>query len=271
MINLVRVFGLTVVSMAVACGTAQAGFFVGSIDARFENPVLTGAVIQPNGIVYQNFDNTSSAVYSAYEDGPTAVFTWGSNAGAPGMSILTFFPNQSVAVADNVEFQLGTVTFYNGTSTLESLVFGADLVLDFIPAGGGPAVDTLTIPVGIGTTVNVGDAAGNADFVGIPGIANVFFTYEGFGATALVNGMIVGDPYFSLESFTVVDNFILYTGPPEYGPYDPNNFTTYDSPGFAGGFTGPTPTPEPSSIVLLVTGVFSFLGMRSVRRWKKSS
>ncbi|MSR60430.1 MAG: PEP-CTERM sorting domain-containing protein [Planctomycetaceae bacterium] len=202
-------------------------------------------------------------------NGPVATINWGTNAGAPGSSTLNFFPNQSVAVSDNVEFEFGTVTFYNGTSTLESLIFGVDLVLDFVPNGGGPSVDTLTIHVGIGTTFNGGDASANADFISIPGISYGFFAFEDLGATAIVRGTIVGDPQFSPDSFTVLDKFTIYTGPSTPRPYDPADYTTYDSPGFSGGFLGPTPTPEPSSLVLLVTGVFSFIGLRSVRRFKK--
>lgn len=59
MAKLVRIFGFAVVSMAVACGTSQAGFFNGSINAHFENPVLSGGVY---GGGYHN--NSSSARYS---------------------------------------------------------------------------------------------------------------------------------------------------------------------------------------------------------------
>jgi hypothetical protein len=268
MTRLVRVFGLTVVSMAVVCGSVQAGFFTGSINAHFENPVLSGSVYGGGG-----YNNTSSAVYSIYGDGSVATINWGTNAGAPGSSTLNFFANQSVAVSDNVEFQFGKVTFYNGTSTLESLIFGVDLVLDFIPSGGGPAVDTLTVHVGIGTTFNGGDASANADFISIPGIDKSFFAFEDLAGSAHVNGQIVGDPYFVPESFTVLEQFSIYTGPSTPRPYNPDDYTTYDSPGFAGGFTGPTPTPtpEPSSIVLWLTGALSFVGLRSVRRMKKRS
>lgn len=281
MIKLARATVLAIVTTALASGTARAEFFIGSINAHFENPVLTGSVYLGGG----SFNNTSSARYTIYGNGPIAAINWGTNAGAPGSSTLVFSPNQNVAVFDDVEFQLGTVTLYNGTSTLESLIFGIDLVLDFIPAGGGPAVDTLTLRVGIGTTFNVGDASANADFVSIPGIAHSFFAFEGLGATANVFGRIVspqqssqlsiaatGDAQLVPESFQVVENFLLYTGPETPRPYDPADYTTYDSPGFAGGFTGPTPVvPEPGSLVLLATGAFSCLGLSYFRRSKTQS
>lgn len=265
MAKLIRLLGFAALLWSTGSGTAQAGFFTGSIEAHFANPVLTGTVLG------EGFhDNTNSVVYGTYTKGPTAAINWGTNAGAPGSSTLVFSPNQNVAVSSDQEFALGTVTFYNGTSTLESLIFGADLILDFIPSGGGPAVDELKIHVSIGTTFNGADANSAADFISIPGIAGSFFAYEDLGASAIVNGKIIGDPYFSPESFTVLDNFTKFTGDPNVppGPYDPNDYTLFDSPGFQGGFTGPTPTatPEPTSVALLLTGAFSILGFRSARR-----
>ena len=253
-------------SIAAACGTAQAGFFTGSINAHFANPVLAGSVYGEG-----SYNNTSSARYSFHGSGTSAAVNWGTNSSGPGSSTLVFSPNQNVATSDNTEFSFGTVSFYNGTSTLESLIFGIDLILDFIPSGGGPAVDTLTLHVGIGTTFNGGDANANADFISIPGISHSFFAYEGLSGSANVNGSIVGDPYLSPNSLTVLENFGIYTGPETPRPYDPADYTFYDSPGFAGGFTGPAPSPvpEPTSLALFVSGAFSFLGFRSVRRNRK--
>lgn len=255
-----------VLSMAAACGTAQAGFFTGSINAHFANPVLTGSVYGEG-----SYNNTSSARYSFHGSGTSAAVNWGTNSSGPGSSTLVFSPNQNVATSDNTEFSFGTVSFYNGTSTLESLIFGIDLILDFIPSGGGPAVDTLTLHVGIGTTFNGGDANANADFISIPGISHSFFAYEGLSGSANVNGSIVGDPYLSPNSLTVLENFGIYTGPETPRPYDPADYTFYDSPGFAGGFTGPAPSPvpEPTSLAVFVSGAFSFLGFRSVRRKRR--
>ena len=257
-------------SIAAACGTAQAGFFTGSINAHFANPVLAGSVYGEG-----SYNNTSSARYSFHGSGTSAAVNWGTNSSGPGSSTLVFSPNQNVPTSDNTEFSFGTVSFYNGTSTLESLIFGIDLILDFIPSGGGPAVDTLTLHVGIGTTFNGGDANANADFISIPGISHSFFAYEGLGASAIVNGRIVGDPYFVPDSFTVLENFTLYTGPDPLPPdyeYNPDDYTFYDSPGFSGGFTGPAPSPvpEPTSLALFMSGAFSFLGFRSVRRIRRS-
>ena len=168
-------------SIAAACGTAQAGFFTGSINAHFANPVLAGSVYGEG-----SYNNTSSARYSFHGSGTSAAVNWGTNSSGPGSSTLVFSPNQNVATSDNTEFSFGTVSFYNGTSTLESLIFGIDLILDFIPSGGGPAVDTLTLHVGIGTTFNGGDANANAYFISIPGLSNSFFSYEGFSGAGNV-------------------------------------------------------------------------------------
>lgn len=289
MTKLVRTFALALLSTAMACGTAHASFFQGSINARFENPVLQGSIYSPGGAVTQSFDNTSSARYTIYSSATSATVNWGTNAGGPGSSTLNFFGNQDVTANGNEEFQFGTVTYYNGTSTLESLIFGIDLVLDFIPTGSTLSVETLRLHVGIGTTENTGDANANADYISIPGIDRAFFTFEGLGATAYVNGTIVepsvtvssfspsiqgaGDPYLNPQSFTVLDQFTLYTGPATYEPYNPDDYTTFNSPGFAGGFTGPIPsaTPEPGSLALLLTGVCAVIGARSFRRSKKQA
>lgn len=273
MIKVLGVLSLSLASLSLTGGTAKAGFFQGAIKAHFANPDVTGSVINPNGTVYQTFDNTGSAVYSIYGDGTVATVNWGANAGAPGSSTLNFFANQDVQVfGDTEEFRLGTVTLYNGTSTLESLIFGIDLILEFVPVPGGLAVDPLTLHIGIGTTFNIGDMAANADFVSIPGIDRAFFAFEDFGATAYVNGRIVGDPQFSPESFTLLDKITVYTGPTTPRPYDPNDYLTLDIPGLPGGYIGavPTATPEPGSLALLLTGVCSVLAFR-LRRSKKAS
>lgn len=274
MTKLVRTFALALLSTAMACGTAHAGFFEGAINAHFENPTLQGAVYSPGGAVVKSFDNTSSARYSIYGGGSTATVNWGTNAGGPGTSTLNFFGNQAVSVAGDTTFQFGTFTFYNGTSTLESLIFGIDLVLDFIPTGSSLAVDTLRMHIGIGTSENTGDAHANADYIGIPGVGNSFFVFEGAGGTSNLNGKIVGDPYFSPESFSIVNNFIVYVGPSGFSPpYDPADYLTFTAPDFVGGFVGPTPsaTPEPGSLALLMTGVCSVIGVRTVRRKRKQS
>ena len=287
MTKLVRTFALALLSTAMACGTAHASFFEGSIRASFENPVLQGAVYSPGGAVVRSFDNTSSARYSIYGDGGKATVNWGTNAGAPGTSTLNFFGNQNVSTFGNEQFQFGTITYYNGTSTLESLIFGITLVLDFIPTGSSQSVETLRLQVGIGTTENTGDANANADYIRIPGLRDGFFAFEGVGATANVNGSIVepqatatqfigiqsaDDPYLNPESFTIVNNFIVYLGPPAdvAPPYNPDDYFTFTDPNFIGGFVGPVPTatPEPGSLALLLTGVCSVIGIRSIRRSK---
>src|SRR4051812_34778999 len=119
--GLARSFGFAVLALAAAGGSAQAGFFAGAISAHFENPVLSGSVYRADGTVDSTWDNTSTATYNTYGDGTVTTLLWGSNAGGPGYSLLNFFPNQNVQTFNNQPFELGTVTYFNGTSQLNSL------------------------------------------------------------------------------------------------------------------------------------------------------
>ena len=257
-VRVATTLGFATLCLVFACENAKAGFFVGSINAHFENPTLSGNILNPT--TYYN--NTSSASYSASGGGATSTFRWGSS----GYSSLNFFANQDVQVNSDDIFSFGTITYYNGTSELNSLVFGVNLVLEFV---GSPNVDTLTIPISIATTSNIGDAESNADYISFgSSVPLSFFVYEGLGATANLMGAIVGDPYFVPSDITVNESFTLYSGPDPQGsvPYDPSQYTTYDSPGFAGGFAAPTPpaVPEPSSLILVSLGA---LGLsRELRR-----
>jgi len=189
------------------------------------------------------------------------VFQWGSNAASgPGYSNLIFSPNQNVVINDGQPFDFGKMSFFNGTSELNSLVFGVNLVLSFIPNGGSLSVDTLTIPITIGTTFNGGGAAANADFITFAGLTQSFFVYEGVGGTAILNGSIVGDPQFLPEGLTIDPTLTIFLGPTDHPtPYDPNQYLVTDQSGlngFPGGFLGTAPSsvPEPSSMALLGLG-----------------
>ncbi|WP_397569593.1 choice-of-anchor K domain-containing protein [Schlesneria sp. T3-172] len=234
----------------------HAGFFTGSISAHFENPRLQGNIRNPASF----YNNASTAVSQAYGGGATATIVWG----APGYSVLNFFANQDIQVNSDEVFTLGSITYFNGTSELNSLIFGIDLVLQFV---GNPNVDTLTIPISIGTTNNVGDQIIDSDFISFGSALPLsFFAFEGVGASAELKGSIVGDPYFVLSGLNVKENFSVYSGPSPQGtiPYDPSQYTTYDSPGFAGGFVGPTPSavPEPSSLLLTCIGLAGIIRVR---------
>jgi len=246
------------------CGSIQAGFFEGSISASIQNPVFNGSF----------GNNTSTAVYSI----SGSSIRWGSNAGSgPGMSIFHFFPNQSISAFSDDPISLGTVTFFNGTSELNSLIYGFDLVLDFIPAGGSPDVTTLVRRVGIGTTFNTGvTPSGDADYLSIEGLANSFWVWESIGATASLSGAIVGNPHFELHEVIPVAEFTVFTDPDPTRTdpyvYDPNDFTT-----IAGahpfGFSAPAPAavPEPASLTLVGLGAIGCFFGRAVRRRRQTT
>ncbi|MGE3999074.1 MAG: choice-of-anchor K domain-containing protein [Planctomycetaceae bacterium] len=248
------------------CGDVRAaGFFVGSISASIENPRFNGSF----------GDNTSTAIYNIYGGGSTASINWGTNAGqGPGMSIFHFFANQSISVLNDQPFELGKITFFNGTSQLNSLIYGFDLVLDFIPAAGFPEVDTMRLGVSIGTTFNTGvTQSGDADYVNLAGLPNALWVWESFGGTGSVSGSIVGDPYFELQDLVPIDEITIFTDPDpnrmDAYVYNPDDFTTLTGTGLGliVGFAAP-PVPEPSSAVLM--GVGSLCIVAVLRRRKKA-
>jgi hypothetical protein len=161
-------------------------------------------------------------------------------AGGSCFSSLTFTGASSIpAVQDATHpFQLGTMTFKNGSSSLGTGIFGATLTL-FDSGSPNPIGSEFVF---LGTTINDGTDQQNADYITFSGLAGQSFnTLE--GKTSVVG----------LDGF--IDDVVL-TG-----------MTAQD----ANGFVGDSPTfavAEPASIALLTTGLFGF-GM--IRRRRKTA
>ena len=97
----------------------------------------------------------------------------------------------------NQTFDLGTITFLNGTSTLDSLLFGGTLTLTALDFANQPIASiTQSInPFDVFTTVNTGiSPERDADLIFFKNIAVSFNVAEGATSTATVRGAIVGDP-----------------------------------------------------------------------------
>lgn len=123
----VLLFPVATLGMIFTHSSQASTLYIGSIAGIFTNPVLTGNIIPVGG----------------------------------GLTFLdSTFANQPA----NTPFPLGTFQFLNGTSALNSLVFGVTLNLSFSDSA---AVTPGTSKLNIVTTANGGvDKFADADFVG---------------------------------------------------------------------------------------------------------
>ena len=214
--------------IAVFAGEAGPGTFVGTFSA----PVLTGNIINPDGSL-TFFDNSASAPPFFTGFGSNHI-VWGTNAqtNPPPFSFLTFTGLPFGVEPVNTPFTVGQIEFGNGTSRLDSLIFGATLTLTLPGATNVPPV---VVQLVINTTSNGGISqvldADNLQFLGQ--FPQALLAFEGGDITANLIGEFVGDPVLNLLGLTL---------PPGQ-----------DVNGLIG--IGPSAVPEPSSIALLAIGL----------------
>jgi hypothetical protein len=155
----------------------------------------------------------------------------------PCQSAITFTGNPLPANPAN-PFTIGTLTYTNGTSNLDSLIFGATLTfVDSANPGTPLGSDTVQIV----TTANTGNAIQNADYIIFSGLAGQSFNViEGATAMAGLDGFIDD---LTLTSLTLLSS---------------------PSTGFIGN-SPPIPfvAPEPTGLAILG---FSIFGISLVRR-----
>jgi hypothetical protein len=279
---------LSVCGVALALGTAQAranGLTPGgTIIGVFSNVVTNGFVIHDPTIssppVY--FDNAGTAAFSIVNStDPTLGGTppqqstgsklqWGVGGGvdpSQSFSELIFFGGQ---VPANVTqpFQAGVLTFLNGTSDLNSLIFAADLSLydNFVDPSSYLGTDKVIIT----TTSNLGTPALDTDYINICGngstICNTSIeAYEdsqgGTGVTFDLTAQIVGDPQlqFTDVALAPVQTNLL-------DPLSPPGELT----GLVGGQAAAGSVPEPSTWAMMALG-FAGLGFMGYYRTKRAS
>jgi hypothetical protein len=176
----------------------------------FSDPVLTGSVLNfPSlgAMTYEN--NTTTADVSISPDGST--ITWGVDPGSglpagEQYSQLTFSGTSGLSVPGG-PYEIGNISYLNGTSALNSLIFGA--TLSFYDNTVSPATWLASDSVIITTTSNQYSGLGltqaqlntDADYINICGNASNICgssleAYEdsegGVGVVADLNGTIDG-------------------------------------------------------------------------------
>ena len=271
----------SICGVAFALGMAQAradGLTPGgTIIGIFSDPIYSGFVTHDPTIssppVY--FDNSATAPLSlsiVNSTDPTLAGTpalqatgsklqWGSDASvdpSEQFSALIFF---GAPIPANIHqpFEAGVITYLNGTSNLNSLIFGASLSLyDNVVS---PQTYLGTDTVIITTTSNLGvSLAQDADYINICGngsniCGSSIEAYEdsegGTGVTAVLQGQIVGDPQLQFTDVTV----------------SPDQLATG---GLVGNEAAAGIIPEPSTWVMIMLG-FAGIGLVGYRTKRASS
>lgn len=206
---------------------AQAGGLTpdGTIIGVFGGVVTEGIVTHDPTLTQNQFlDNSGSAVYAIVNStdptltGPGGVQTagsalaWGANppGGAGTFSQLTFNGGE-VPTDIHQSFNAGTITFLNGTSSLDTLIFGA--TISFYDNVVSPADYLGTDSIIITTTSNLDQSlAQDADYINICGngsnicgssIEAFEDTEGGTGLTVDLTASIVGDPKLAISGVAV--------------------------------------------------------------------
>ena len=209
LVHTALVAGLMVPAMLASVRTEAAPSYSGSIQGQWASPVLSGSLIDGATGVVTFFDNTATAACNLSPcprapatfsgGGGGATVAWGDGAIAARTSVVSFTGATFTNVAPDTVFDLGTLTYFNGTSDLNSLIFGASLTLTALltdPDPSGPLATTVSsflVRLGLTTTNNTGTTAQNADFIDFRNSLGTsapvtFNVFEGAMATAILSG-----------------------------------------------------------------------------------
>src|SRR5262249_40739068 len=119
-----------------------------------------------------------------------------------------FFFGKEVPADPTTPFDLGTVVFANGTSALDSLIFGASISFYAgLPEPNASAAGVIPLgssQISIMTTNNGFNIYEDADFITFQGVANKSLNaFEGAFASAELYGTITGDPVLTITDIVL--------------------------------------------------------------------
>jgi hypothetical protein len=247
---------LAVLTLWQGGSVAQADQIVGV----FSSPIVQGNVLNdPTVGTLASFDNTGTALVGVNSANAgcsgSNTLCWGSDPGSglplsQQYSELTFTganvtgPNQTI----------GTINFLNGTSALNSLIFGAtltffDATTGMTNLGSDTVIISTTSNQNSGTSLTPAQLATDADYINICGnnsniCGSSLEAYEdsegGIGVLATLTGSIVGDPHIDLTGITA------------------------NGQSANGGVVGNEPplgTPEPSTLFMMSAGLLLAAGL----------
>ena len=222
----------------------------------FSGPVTAGNDLNsPVGGQTTFTDNSATAVITG---SGTSTLTWGTNPdGAPqstgNFSALTFSGAANLPTAATSPIPIGTISFYNGTSATDTIIFGATLNLYYGTVSPATLLGTDTVAINstqnqyTGTNLTTAQLQTDADYINICGnSSNVCqSSIESYESTEIPN----------YQPF-LVDLYAIYQSDPSItltsvvaDPSKPGNGLIGSEP--ATSIPVPASVPEPASLVLL--------------------
>jgi hypothetical protein len=253
------------------CNSAKADTLTGV----FSNPVYAGNVLNDPTVGTPAYvDNNGTAVTGTATAGgaacaPANTLCWGLStsgvAAADSYSSLAFTGTAGFDPGSSATQSVGTIYFLNGTSDLDTLIFGATLSIydngDLVGAY-NVAINTTSNQYG-GTGLTSQELATDADYISICGndsniCGSSIEAYEdsegGTGLLVDLTGNLVGDPTLDLDTVAV----------------DPSQ-SSCTTCGIVGDEPALAATPEPPGFILLSTAALLFAGFSWRQRLRRVS
>jgi hypothetical protein len=214
---IIAVMLATVLGSSLASASSIDGL---QIIAVFNSPVLNGSIAN-SPVAGKNtyLDNTATAVYNFNNGVASSNMNWGTftgpHTGFLPESTLVFEGNTIPATHSTTPFDIGSLTYLNGTSDLTSVIFGAsiDFYAGSVSSANFLGRDSITIT----TTSNIfgvpgGLTSGDDDYLNICGplsgicatsIEAVESSEGGTGLVVNLTGTIAGDPTMKISKVDV--------------------------------------------------------------------